>query len=214
MMRIIFFDFDGVLVESVDIKTKAFAKIFENEGKKTVQKIIEHHLNNTGVSRFEKFKYIYHNLLQKELTEEESRRLCRIFSDEVVARVVEAPYVPGAKDFLDAYAHSHFLYLLSATPQEEIEEIVRRRAMSSYFKGIYGAPQDKAKMVRGILKKNDSSPREAVYVGDSLSDYRAAQENAVHFIARIDRNEHLFRDIPCGKIKNLGQLREAMAIYA
>lgn len=31
MIKVVFFDFDGVIVESVDIKTKAFAKLFEKE---------------------------------------------------------------------------------------------------------------------------------------------------------------------------------------
>ena len=59
MLKAILFDFDGVLVESVDIKTKAFAKLFENEGPEIVNKVVEYHLANGGVSRFKKFDYIY-----------------------------------------------------------------------------------------------------------------------------------------------------------
>ncbi len=32
MIKAIIFDFDGVIVESVDIKTKAFARLFEHGG--------------------------------------------------------------------------------------------------------------------------------------------------------------------------------------
>ena len=52
MIKIIFFDFDGVIVESVDIKTKAFAMLFEHEGRDIANRVIDYHLKNSGVSRF------------------------------------------------------------------------------------------------------------------------------------------------------------------
>ena len=58
-LKAIFFDFDGVLVESVDIKTRAFSKLFEREGEDVVKKVIDYHIDNGGVSRYEKFRYIY-----------------------------------------------------------------------------------------------------------------------------------------------------------
>jgi len=42
-----------VLVESTDIKTKAFAELFKSEGKAVVKKIVNYHLMNEGVSRYE-----------------------------------------------------------------------------------------------------------------------------------------------------------------
>ena len=53
----IVFDFDGVLAESVDIKTRAFALLFRDEGEEVVRKVIDFHLKNGGVSRFEKIKF-------------------------------------------------------------------------------------------------------------------------------------------------------------
>lgn len=42
------FDFDGVIVESADIKTNAFAELFEREGKDAEEKVVEYHLKNAG----------------------------------------------------------------------------------------------------------------------------------------------------------------------
>jgi len=41
MIQAIGFDFDGVLVESVDIKTRAYAYLFEDEGPEVVQQVID-----------------------------------------------------------------------------------------------------------------------------------------------------------------------------
>ena len=55
MIKAIIFDFDGVIAESVNVKTEAFASLYEPYGKDVVNKVEQHHLANGGVSRFEKF---------------------------------------------------------------------------------------------------------------------------------------------------------------
>ena len=50
------FDFDGVLVDSVDIKTNAFKALFMEYGDDVVRKVVKFHLQNGGVSRLEKNK--------------------------------------------------------------------------------------------------------------------------------------------------------------
>lgn len=78
--------------------------------------------------------------------------------------------------------------------------------MGSFFKGVYGAPTPKKDAVRATLEKEGIKPSQAVYVGDALSDYRAASENGVFFVARIAGNEQLFAEIDCAKIKDLTAL--------
>ena len=60
MVKAIIFDFDGVILESLEIKTNAFKKLYKSYGTDIVDKVAIHHLENGGVSRYEKFK-IYHN---------------------------------------------------------------------------------------------------------------------------------------------------------
>lgn len=216
MIHVIFFDFDGVLVESVDIKTKAFAKLFESEGKDIVEKVVDYHLKNAGISRFEKIRYIYQNMLKRDLSKKIFDDFCQQFSHLVVDEVVSAPYVKGAKEFLDGYADKYMCFVVSATPQDEMEEIIKRRQMQGYFKGIYGSPKKKGDIVREILAAYTSvlspqppvhSPQSFVYVGDALSDYKAAMDNSVHFISRINNNETIFASIDCLKIKDLTNLK-------
>ena len=54
----IIFDFDGVILNSHKIKTQAFYQLFKNYGKKIAIKSKNYHINNAGVSRYIKFKYI------------------------------------------------------------------------------------------------------------------------------------------------------------
>lgn len=220
MIKAIIFDFDGVIAESVDIKTKAFAKLFEAEGADIVEKVVACHLENAGVSRFDKFRFFYREFLKKPLTEEVFEKLCRNFSELVMDEVVKAPYVPGAREFFEDHAAEYQCFIASATPQEEMEEIIRRRNMQGYFKRVYGSPKKKADIVREILASFNSalSPQPSalsfqsfVYIGDALSDYEAAKSNGVAFLARItDDNRALFESCACLKLKDLVNLKQAI----
>ena len=47
---------------------------------------------------------------------------------------------------------------------------------------------------------------EVIFVGDAMSDYQAACENSIRFIARIHDNEAIFKGIECIKIMDLTDL--------
>ena len=61
----IIFDFDGVILNSVHVKTDAFAKMYEKYGETIVKRVLTHHLDNVGMSRYEKIKYYHENFLKK-----------------------------------------------------------------------------------------------------------------------------------------------------
>ena len=52
--KLLFWDFDGVIKESLEIKREAFANIFQGIDEKTKLKIKNHHDKNGGMSRYEK----------------------------------------------------------------------------------------------------------------------------------------------------------------
>ena len=60
-IKAIIFDYDGVIAESVNVKTEAFAEMYKPYGESILKKVVSHHEANGGISRFEKFR-IYHNL--------------------------------------------------------------------------------------------------------------------------------------------------------
>lgn len=207
MIKMIFFDFDGVIVESVDIKTNAFYKMFKTEGENVAQQVVDYHLKNTGVSRYDKFRYIYKEILNRPLDEEQFSALCNKFASLVIDNVVKAPYVKGAKKFLENYSACFRCFVVSATPQKEIEEIIQKRGISRFFTGIYGAPTLKKRVVKDIITAERVSSADVLYIGDALSDYNAANDNGVHFIARIYGNESIFAGVNCLKVNDLANLK-------
>ncbi len=187
MIKALFFDFDGVIVESADIKTAAFRDIFK-KFPASLDKIVDYHKKNMGISRFVKFRYIFKNILKKSLSVNAEKELGKLFSEIVYEKVLKTPMVKGASSFLNANFQKYPLFLISGTPEEELLDIVAKRKLSLYFNEIHGAPKQKATSIRGILKRFKWDPEETVFIGDAVSDYEASQKTEVHFVARVREN--------------------------
>jgi phosphoglycolate phosphatase-like HAD superfamily hydrolase len=185
MIRAIIFDFDGVLVESVDIKTRAFAEMYKKHGREIVNKVVEYHLKNGGVSRFEKFRYYQEVLLGRKLTKQEEVELGKRFSSLVEDMVVQAPWVPGAEAFLDMYYNQLDFHVASGTPDDELLRIIRAREMSHYFLSMNGSNRNKGEIICDIMDKYGYQSYSVLMVGDAMSDYKGAIEAEVGFVGRV-----------------------------
>ncbi len=185
MLKVILFDFDGVLVESVDIKTTAFAALFQDEGEEDRASILDYHKKHGGISRRNKIIYFYKNILNRALTDEKLKELEQRFSKYVKDKVVQAPFVKGAHEFLRDNHNKYDFYVVSGTPQQELKEIVERKNLNSYFQGVYGSPCTKAEIIESLLSEKKYSKDEVIFIGDSVDDLEGALKCDVRFVARI-----------------------------
>lgn len=184
-IKAIVFDFDGVITESMDIKTQAFAHLFRNYSEDIVKKVIKLHLDNGGMSRYKKFRIIYREYLNRHLNTDEEERLGRKFSEFCFSKLITCPYVKGAREFLEANYDKYMLFIVSGTPHDEINHLVNRRQLRKYFKGVWGTPGTKSELLKMILERYDLKPSQVVFVGDAPTDYGGAKDQGIRFIARI-----------------------------
>lgn len=188
----IIFDFDGVLVESVDVKTRAFAALYSQCGAEVAAKVAAYHLEHGGVSRFEKFRHFHQVFLGRGLSEREERELDARFSQLVEDAVVGSPWVPGAREALERHHEEISLFVASGTPDAELKRIIAHRAMSRYFVSVHGAPETKAEIIARILTEHRLQPQDLLMVGDSRTDYEGAASNGVRFLARVAAGDSPF----------------------
>jgi len=212
MIRAIGFDFDGVLVESVDIKTRAYASLFEDEGPEVVRQIIDYHLADGGISRFEKFRTIYRDILKRELSDERSRFLCSRFSRVVVDAVVAAPWVTGALEFLVRNHERYRMFIISGTPESELQAIVERRSMTRFFEAVRGSPKDKVTLLAEVANELNLIREETVYVGDAKGDWDAAQALGLTFLwRRSPDGAQYLKEFSGSPMIDLNQLEERLS---
>lgn len=182
----IIFDFDGVIVESGDIKAHAFAELYQEHGETIAQAAVAYHRQNGGMSRYRKFHYFQQHLLKKPpLTQQEEHALDQRFAELVMNAVIACQSVPGANALIQGAAPHIPLFVTSGTPENELRVIVAERGLSPYFTQVRGAPALKETLVADILSTYMLFPERVLMIGDALVDYESARCNGVAFLGRV-----------------------------
>lgn len=181
MIRAVILDFDGVILETAGVKTRAFVDLFRDSGK--VDEIRAYHLAHAGISRHVKIREIRERILGLARDETQEAALAARFAQLIEAGVAEAAFVAGAGEFL-ANPGPRLLFVASGTPQDELRGIATARGIDRHFAGVFGSPGEKPAIINRVLAQHALEPGEVIFVGDGVSDQQAAAETGVYFIAR------------------------------
>jgi phosphoglycolate phosphatase-like HAD superfamily hydrolase len=187
----VFWDFDGVIKDSVEVKSIAFEKLFSIYGHQISTKVREHHEQNIGISRFEKIP-LYMSWSDELITDKSVQEFCNKFSLLVKRAVIDSPWVPGFLEVIESAHCSSKHILVTSTPEEEIEYILDKLGIASFFYKVYGSPVLKKDAIFIELRNLSIKSENAILIGDSLNDYEAARSNNLKFFLRCtDFNKNL-----------------------
>jgi phosphoglycolate phosphatase-like HAD superfamily hydrolase len=181
--KAIFWDFDGVIKESVEVKGRAFYQMFLPYGGVVALRVCEHHIANGGMSRMDKMP-LYLKWAGETGSVSNIDAFCLRYGEMVLQAVVEAPWVPGVESLLRTNPYRQSQLVVSATPQGELEEIIRKLDLTQCFSRVYGAPIRKKDAIQMVLAEQGLEPSDCLMIGDALADLEAAEANAVPFLLR------------------------------
>lgn len=167
----IFFDFDGVLVESAEIKTVAFRALYQDSTEAVQDAVVAHHLAHEGISRLEKIRYCHREFLGIDLNDDALGQLAGRYSALVKDAVVDCEGVPGALDFLRVENGKRPIFVVSGTPEPELRDIIERRGMQDYFTAVHGSPRHKGPIITDLLLEYALEGPSCLLVGDAMTDY-------------------------------------------
>ena len=136
-------DFDGVILESNRIKAETFPRLF-HQYPQHAEAMIKLHQDHGGMPRHEKLRIICEDILGLTVDDDEIQRLSRELGRLVDDGIMACPFTPGALDFLKTYSTQYPLFIATGTPEDEMQPLVKRRGIASYFAGVYGSPRNKA----------------------------------------------------------------------
>jgi len=177
------FDFDGVIKDSVKVKSEAFVQLYESEGKEFQQKVEQFHLANGGISRYVKFK-VWNEWLGRSTSQEAINELAKNFAELVIDNVVASPFVNGALEAVELAGQNALNFIATGTPDDEINLILSQLGLEKFFREVHGSSSKKSVIVKGILERFRLSPSEVLFIGDAQTDYHAALENGLDFYLR------------------------------
>lgn len=175
-MRCIVFDCDGVLLDSVPIKTLAFARLAEPYGEEARDRFVLFHAMHGGVSRYQKFAWFFREFVGREITPEESREWGERFAAYALEELGRCPLIPGVQEVLDGWFGRLPLYVCSGAPADELRQLLQVRGIARYFAGIHGFPPAKAGLLAQIVERSGVPAEETLMVGDAGTDRDAAEE--------------------------------------
>lgn len=182
-LKCVVFDCDGVLIDSVPVKTRAFARLAEPYGKEATERFVQYHLEHGGVSRYKKFAWFFDNFLGRSITDEESALWGERFAALSLEEVRRCDLIPGVQEVLQTWHERLPLFVCSGAPGAEQTLVLEEKGLAHYFKAICGAPPAKAELLAQILRDADIAPEHALMVGDASTDRDAARVVGTSFYA-------------------------------
>lgn len=189
MIKAIVFDFDGVIVRNSEFsKESAWLNIFPREHEREILKARQKFVGGKG-SRLEIIRELapLFNIPEEKV----DRWIDRWIQDkaEEYARITSLATIQEgvlAEDFgaLHELSMKYRLYLNSATPESVLPDIVKQLGIIQFFKALYGwrNPDSKLENLKRVLKDENISRENILFVGDADSDYEAAKEFECSFV--------------------------------
>ncbi|NQV44812.1 MAG: HAD family hydrolase [Rhodospirillales bacterium] len=193
-LQAVFFDFDGVICDSVDVKTQAFDALYKSSGDDIRDAVRRYHLLHGGISRIKKIRH-YEEIINgvppdDSIVAEKAEQFARLVIDAVIA----SPYISGARDALDALHGQCPIFVVSGTPEPELRDIISARDLTELFAGIYGSPRKKEEILGDILTRHGLTPLHTAMIGDAMTDYDAAKATGVPFVGVAEPGYSPFPD--------------------
>ncbi len=93
------FDFDGVLVESNDIRIEGFRSLFQNYPENEVSQLMPFVEKNGGISRYVKIRYFFEVIRRESLEIKDLQSLANRYSKLVKENFFQAESVIGSNFF-------------------------------------------------------------------------------------------------------------------
>lgn len=178
----IIFDCDGVILDSNRIKTDAFRKALSDEPVELVDRFIQYHKDNGGVSRYIKLQYYFNEIKKQKEFSQSLYDALEHFAAIVREALIKALMIEGVEAFLYlCQAHKVSCFVNSGGDQDELRKVFVERGIDHLFSMILGSPASKKENLAKLFADDRlSSP--TVFCGDAYSDYLAAKAYKVDFI--------------------------------
>jgi phosphoglycolate phosphatase-like HAD superfamily hydrolase len=213
---VVLFDWDGTLVNSLDIKIHNAGKLFAQKLALDPQKVEASYRRHSGVPRHQLFEAICRENGLASLSPARFDRLSERFSEMNLAALSD-PHTPGLvpeetpATLRALKAHGSRMYVSSSSVEQELELLAHGLGLRDYFDGILGSRPGFGKgpqHVAYVLEETSAGREQLVMVGDDVTDVRLGQQAGVLMVAKTGTHtrQRLEQEGPDYIIDSLGQL--------
>jgi phosphoglycolate phosphatase-like HAD superfamily hydrolase len=206
--KVFLFDFDGVIINSNEIREFGFRQVLRKFDADKVDLLIDFHNANGGLSRYVKFKYFYNEILHKDISRSKINSLALEFSQIMLLKLSNTKYL--IKETLDFIKYlnekSKILHIVSGSDEAELNILCKNLKLDHLFSSIKGSPKSKEFLVRNIVDNNSFEKEDYCLIGDSINDFDAANHNGIMFFGynnlKLKKNHKYIQSFNDLNIKN------------
>lgn len=181
--KVIFWDFDGVIMDSMPVRDRGFEIVLQQFPKEQVDALMVFHRDNGGLSRYVKFRYFYETILRQTITDDQVMVLAQQFSKVMREQLVNPDLlIAETIAFIREHHKNVVMHVVSGSDEQELRYLCATLGLSQYFRSIHGSPTPKKQLVEQLLEQHQYNPAEIVFIGDSGNDYDAASAHHIDFI--------------------------------
>lgn len=189
---VVMFDWDGTLIDSLEIKIANAAHLFEASFGVPAEQVKAAYRRHSGVPRRQLFALICRESGLPELDETRFEQLSQRFTALNLAAMSGAQaqelVSPDTRSTLQTLASRGYpLYVSSAADPGEIRKIARAVGLESYFQDILGSLPGFGKgrqHVEHVLQEQHAQRQAVVFIGDDPADIDLGHAAGVLAIAK------------------------------
>ena len=182
-VKVLFLDYDGVVVDSMGPKAEAIADAFApySDDRAAIADGFHRH---AGSGREAQFDRIYNDLTGKALDAPTRERIVAAFLARIDAiNDAVAPF-PGVRDFIAAQAAKRIVAVVTGVPADEAERQLARFGLASFVASVHGATRETPKHVHmtRFLGARGLVATDALFAGDSQTDMQQGALAGIPFV--------------------------------
>jgi phosphoglycolate phosphatase-like HAD superfamily hydrolase len=176
-VKVILFDFDGTIVDSISAGIAITNRLAAEFGFPPFDEATLEELKQLGSREA---------LRRSQIPFWRLPFLIRRFTQELNREIPHLQLFPGMKEtLLDLKQHGYLLGIVSTNSVKNIHEFLRIQSLTSTFDVISAnyALFGKSRLIRRIIRQHDLQMAQIYYVGDETRDIEAARKSGVSAIA-------------------------------
>ena len=132
--KIMVFDFDGVIIDSTEVKVDEYRNLFSQftKNEDTLNKIISIYRNSAGIPREITLKKVFKEVLDKTVSNQEVENLSLDYSKQIFQRLEAIEPLKGFLEYLAIHKEIN-KHIISGAPNSDVSYLIKKLNLTKYF---------------------------------------------------------------------------------
>ncbi len=211
MIKAVFLDFDGVIMDSMDLKLDSYCYAL-SEFQFPRDEIRKIQTASAGLSRFKVIPLMYTALTGKSMPEDLFQHSLELFTHHDEDARAKMVLKQGTMGFFEYAQKAELpLSIVTGTPQEVIDKTLEFHSLRTIFAQVKGSPGSKPLHLQTLLRYFECSPTQTLYIGDAIMDQEASRSVGIPFVG-INNGDNPFKsDYLWAELPHLGELTSLLS---